>query len=598
MKKWFIIFLFLLAFGGVGAGFLYSSKIVVENDPCPKDLHYSYFSSKTFFEDAYKNAPAVTSPKDIKGVLLNHHLLAPHLIAATISSIATTSPITVLLVSPNHFSAGTGGIISSLYKWDTPYGVLQSDCETVSELQAAGALSVEEMPFEKEHGIYGIVPFIKKSLPNAKIIPLIIRNDISETELNVFVETLFATLGDKALVVGSFDFSHYLPDLAAQFHDQKSLSVIKDFDYAGLQSMDTDSIPGLEIVMRYMEKEGAKDFHLIANTNSSLLLHDPKIEETTSYIDGAFSVGSAVPDSTTTILAFGDMMLDRNVRKKIIEQGATFPFLPLKRFLIGSDVVVANAEGPFTANPSVTLNKINAPLQFTFNPATLPTLKKLGLTLLSQANNHAENFGLVGLHQSEKNIENAGLNWFGDPLNSDLHSFTETIRGQKITFVGYHQFVVGGLKNVLEEIKSAHESGSFVVIYPHWGIEYNPNASLTQTDLAHAMIDAGADLILGSHPHVIEPIEIYKDKAIFYSLGNFIFDQAQSGPTAEGLSVGISLTKDRVSYFLFPLDIKSEQASLMPYAGRVKIFETLAQNSSVPEQLKADINKGIFTLSR
>ena len=305
-----------------------------------------------------------------------------------------------------------------------------------------------------------------------------------------------------------------------------------------------------------------------------------------------------VQNSTTTVLIFGDMMLDRNVRQKINQFGADYPFVLIKDFLVGHDVVVANAEGPFTSNPSKTLGVHNGPLVFTFDPTILSTLKNLGFTLLGQANNHTLNFGTAGLKQSEKNIEQAGLDWFGDPSNQDLHSFATTTHGQKIAIVGYHQFAPSGLANVVNEIQSLKQQGAFVIAYPHWGEEYLEDKTYTQTKIAHAFVDAGADAVIGSHPHVVEPIEIYKNKIIFYSLGNFIFDQAQSGPTSEGLSIDMSITPTNVTYNLFPLKIRQEQASLMAGDERTELLSGLAKKSLVDESIKEAIRSGAIDLTR
>jgi len=301
---------------------------------------------------------------------------------------------------------------------------------------------------------------------------------------------------------------------------------------------------------------------------------------------------SPAENSTTTILVFGDMMLDRSVRQKMNKFGAGYPFALIKDFLVGNDIVTANAEGPFTFNSSKTLGVHNGPLTFTFDPFALPILKKLGFTLLGQANNHTLNFGTVGLKESENNIEQAGLNWFGDPSNQDLHSFFTTIHGQKIAFVGYNQFTPSGLDNVTSEIQLAKAQGYFVIVYPHWGEEYALNQNNFQTKIAHGFIDAGADAVIGSHPHVVEPIEVYKNKIIFYSLGNFIFDQAQSGPQSEGLSIGLSLSSTGVSYFIYPISIKQEQAALTSGGARTKFLDDLAQRSAVSQELKQGIKNG------
>jgi AmmeMemoRadiSam system protein B len=264
-----------------------------ESDECEiLNRHYSYFGNKSFFDEAYKNiSTKFATPNKIKGVVVNHHLLAPHLIAEAINLVATAKPMTVVLISPNHFSLGRGQIISSVYDWNTPYGILESDCETISKLKTEGVLNIEEHPFKKEHGISGIVPFIKKSLPNSKIIPIIIKDTLPADDLDKFVESLHSILGEDALIVGSFDFSHVGPDQVAQLNDKKSISVIQNFDYVGLKKIEIDSIPGLEITLRFMEKVGALNFDLIANTNSAQILHDPTIKEVTSYVVGSFSSG-------------------------------------------------------------------------------------------------------------------------------------------------------------------------------------------------------------------------------------------------------------------------------------------------------------------
>jgi AmmeMemoRadiSam system protein B len=216
-------------------------------------------------------------------------LLAANLIAKTINSVATTSQITVVLVSPNHFFSGQGQIISSLYNWHTPYGILDSDKKTVQKLKDLGVMNIDEYPFDNEHGISGIVPFIKKSLPNSKLVPIIVKDNLSQNDLNKFVDSLYSVLGENLLIIGSFDFSHFYPDDQTKEYDKQSLAVINNFDFNGLKNIQIDSKPGLEIVMKYMEKLKATHFNLMANTNSAQILNDITIKEAVSYINGSFS---------------------------------------------------------------------------------------------------------------------------------------------------------------------------------------------------------------------------------------------------------------------------------------------------------------------
>ena len=113
------------------------------------------------------------------------------------------------------------------------------------------------------------------------------------------------------------------------------------------------------------------------------------------------------------------------------------------------------------------------------------------------------------------------------------------------------------------------------MVYPHWGVEYSSVHNYIQENLAHGWIDAGADLVVGAHPHVVQDIEIYKDVPIFYSLGNFVFDQMFSKETQEGLAVKLIITEEQIS------------AELMPFASEKMKPKFLEQPE---EEIKTHLN--------
>ena len=304
----------------------------------------------------------------------------------------------------------------------------------------------------------------------------------------------------------------------------------------------------------------------------------------------------SLPD--TKILIFGDMMLDRHVREKININGTKYPFELIRDTISDNDIVVANAEGPFTFFDSITVNKENAPLNFTFDPIILTTLKEFGFTLLGQANNHTLNFGMEGFNQSTTSITIAGLNYFGDPQNKNITPYIKEINGEKIGFVAYNEFSYQGKDNVISKIQEIKKEVSYLIVYPHWGEEYNPSFTLSQQKIAHEFIDAGADVIIGMHPHVIEPIEFYKNKLIFYSIGNFIFDQAKDGPKTEGLAIKILLNKESASYEIKPFFIKNAQVSLMDSAEKQIVLNFLEKTLVNPNEFRVDLTNGIIKLVR
>ena len=268
------------------------------------------------------------------------------------------------------------------------------------------------------------------------------------------------------------------------------------------------------------------------------------------------------PPRPITLVAFGDMMLDRGVRTQINKNGLQYPFKKIKDLVSSADIAVVNAEGPFTHNESVHSTATTS-LRFTFDPALLATLKEVGFDVLAQANNHTLDFGQEGLEESKQAIAAAGLGVFGDPLNRAPVAYVQDVRGTRVAFVGYHQFFTPDDSVVLAAIVQAKREGGFVVVYPHWGEEYLATSTEFQRAEAHKFVDAGADVVLGAHPHVAQPVEVYKGRAIFYSLGNFVFDQNWSKETSQGVAIRLTLSKNEAAYEVLPFAIVRGQPQMM-----------------------------------
>lgn len=224
-----------------------------------------------------------------------------------------------------------------------------------------------------------------------------------------------------------------------------------------------------------------------------------------------------------TLLVFGDVMLDRYVRNYIAASGTAALFEYVQNDITDTDATMLNLEGPITRFASV-VSKEN--LQFTFATHTASDLSKIGIDIVSLANNHTHNFGKEGLHQTKEYLGAAGITFFGDPYNNNLNLVTRYKLGDiTISLVGYHQFENPDVTNILQVIQEEKAQGNFIIFFPHWGNEYEKNANDLQKEIAHKVVQAGADIVIGAHPHVIQNVEIYNSKPVFYSLGNFIFDQ-------------------------------------------------------------------------
>lgn len=302
-----------------------------------------------------------------------------------------------------------------------------------------------------------------------------------------------------------------------------------------------------------------------------------------------------------SILAFGDMMLDRSVFLETKKAGDfNHPLLFLDDFLKDVDLTIANLEGPITNNKSIsTWGNEEQRMKFTISPDFLEPLSNY-FNILNLANNHMQDFGENGYEQSKTYLAQAGIGFFGD-LKNRVGNISKIIdkNGIKTGLIGYHDLYFKNLPIIIEEIKKAKQEADFVIVFPHWGVEYQKEPSNTQREEARMFIDAGADLILGSHPHVIQPIEIYQGNFIFYSLGNFIFDQYFSQETMEGLAIKIFLEKheDRLKFFyqLIPFTInKKSQPELTDEEAKIRILNELSNISDVDEDIKKHIREGLI----
>jgi poly-gamma-glutamate synthesis protein (capsule biosynthesis protein) len=252
---------------------------------------------------------------------------------------------------------------------------------------------------------------------------------------------------------------------------------------------------------------------------------------------GSTSSGSAAGD--TVSLAFvGDILLAESVGDMMKQYGDDYPYQKARFHLSEPDLTAANLEYPVTDRGVPAENK-----QFVFkgDAGALPALKDAGFDVVTLANNHTLDQGVEGLLDTMDHLDSAGIDHVGAGKN-DTEAFAPVIKevqGIKVAYIGVSRVVpIGSWKaekdraGVAESydttrakaaIKKAKEKADIVVVMVHWGIEKADLPEEYQRDFARQYIDSGADLVIGSHPHVLQGFEQYKGKWIAYSLGNFIF---------------------------------------------------------------------------
>jgi len=273
------------------------------------------------------------------------------------------------------------------------------------------------------------------------------------------------------------------------------------------------------------------------------------------HVEAPIFITAIFTEKYPKVLNFGDVMFDRGVRN-IIENHGRDPFEYIKKdleIIKKYDVVIANLEGPIIEMDRALCQQ--KAYNFQFAPDTPIRLKSVGINMVNIANNHAYDCLSAGYTSTKKYLDEAEIQYIGDK-NLDTSFVIKEIEGKKIVFIGIDETVEPVvIKNFYPLIKKLKSENDYVVVNVHWGTEYLLAANEAQKNTAYNLIDNGADVIFGHHPHVIEPIEIYKGKAIFYSLGNFVFDQTRFEET-RGLGVGVEFRSNKNVFTLFPYKIK------------------------------------------
>ena len=274
------------------------------------------------------------------------------------------------------------------------------------------------------------------------------------------------------------------------------------------------------------------------------------------------------------VLFAGDLMLDRNVARHATASSSAILFAGVAQLFNTADISVANFEGTITNNPSLA-QADHTILRFTSKPPLArEALAPLRLSAAGLANNHALDFGASGYNLTREYLQSWGIAPFGHPYDTpSLLSTMLLVRGKKICLVGYHELYDADTSSVVSEIRRLNPGCYRIAVVAHWGEEYRATATPQQRSEAYEFIDAGADLVIGAHPHVVEPVEVYKGKAIFYSLGNFMFDQDFSWATTHGLAVQVEWGETTTSFTLVPLTIEGEEVGVAQGADQQRVLE-------------------------
>ncbi|UFX83395.1 AmmeMemoRadiSam system protein B [Candidatus Absconditicoccus praedator] len=487
--------------------------------------------------------------------------------------------LNIVLISPNHFGLGENNYISfyenpktdSLCydKWCINNTKSLVDQELIYD--GTGAESIFESDYlfrykngkytTKEHGIGEHFPYIKSFFDSPDIYPLVVSpNDFRRVD--DVIELLKNKFADKnTLYISSVDFSHYLPENFAYMHDKTSLYTLKNsLDIKDYQQLEVDCQNCLYILNK-LAKHNQKYPTLDYRDSSSLIQGKELGYDNTSRL--FISYDSTKPENNGLTIAFyGDLIYDRGVSYYLDNEKKFYDFFSRyfslgdtgqdldyyhHRKLFGFDFVGLNLETPVVSDSSV-CQSTDKEVAFCSSKKFLPWLKNLGFNILSLANNHSIDGGVQAHLDTIQNLEEEGFDYFGYIRHGNLfennYVYTGTKRGIDYAWHSYDFTVTPNMIENYCEILGEYEPSYENFVSVHWGIEYQQEHNARQESIAHKLIDCGADLIIGHHPHVSQGIQRYDDKPIIYSLGNFLFDQGFSEETKKGKEVLIDYNLD------------------------------------------------------
>lgn len=296
---------------------------------------------------------------------------------------------------------------------------------------------------------------------------------------------------------------------------------------------------------------------------------------TRSYLWLALLLMACAPDREVSIVFGGDVMLDRGIRATIRVKGLKYFTQDLEPVFEQADYVVINLECPATA--------IEAPLTkkyiFRADPALLPQLRQVGVTHCILANNHSYDQGREGLISTAGNLHEAGLQAAGygrtqreacSPVVLQKHGIeialfsSVTLPLESWVYLedspGMCQATIENLSEAITAYKTAHP-GVYVIVSLHWGVEYQKAPTALQRLQAKDLVAAGADAIIGHHPHVVQSYEQIEGKPVFYSIGNLIFDNPNPA-THEGILVKLIVRKAQSDVQVIPYRTRKGQPVL------------------------------------
>ncbi|WP_229106308.1 CapA family protein [Paenibacillus sp. 1001270B_150601_E10] len=298
------------------------------------------------------------------------------------------------------------------------------------------------------------------------------------------------------------------------------------------------------------------------NTQAETIVEDVpivEVKETLSKGEAYKPPGSSTAgtEKKVSLTFVGDLIHAGRVADVVAKQGHDYPYTYVKDRFMNDDLTISNVETPITSRGTPAQDKT---FVYKSSPKMAKALKDAGMDIVNLANNHILDQGQQGLIDTFEHLSKANVSYVGAGRNEEqaYKPVIVTRNGIRIAVLGFSRVIpevswyAGKNKpgvaatydstKAVKAIKQAAKQSDLVIVIAHWGVERQDKPIPYQRELARAYIDAGADLIIGGHPHVLQGFEQYKNKWIVYSLGNFIFTRATEPKTWETMMLQAECT--------------------------------------------------------
>lgn len=368
----------------------------------------------------------------------------------------------------------------------------------------------------------------------------------------------------------------------------------------------------MQIKIRRVKDKKPRQSILLAGTALLLALF---------FVVGNITVPAAVPKSKDfknpgyQFTFLGDIMLGRYIRNEGQKNGYEQFYENVKPVWKNSNYVFANLECAVLANKNTTYTPLEKVINLYTDTEAVANMMNAGINAISFANNHSGDFKNKAFMDAVKWFERKDLIYSGyinkeayaaakaatDPNlpEAQYKPYTQIIAGEKkIGFIAvtdvYHAKTVkygllttadGDLNNYIYQ---SSQENDMTIVYAHWGVEYDKDITEKQTELAHQFIDAGADIVVGSHPHVLQNVEQYKKGIIFYSLGNFIMDQNNTFTCDSAIVQYNEDQTGKKSFELIPIRIVN---------GCPRVTTSRFYQKRIQKELMADMDSSMYQIT-